>query len=571
MNNKVTRRIFLKQGLIATSTLLVPWKLFAEKPVNTINLTILHTNDIHGYITKSIAEWADPDFPPDLGGGSALATLIKQVKMECKQKDRRFMLLDAGDIYQGTPIGDESKGATIVDFFNRMGYDCWTLGNHDFDDGDKNVEKLISASKMPVLSSNTRSSKNKKEFPYGIKPYIIKNVDGLKIGILGITTEDMITLVPKEKLPEIVFTNVAPTVNKYILELKKQEVQFIILLSHLGFPRVDDGLSRRLKRFNKYRKNADARKFPNYTAYLNFIKKKKGFGLDDLEVTALIKNINLVIGGHSHIGIYPPYEVPETHTFITQAYSRLSTVGRIDLSLDKDTGTIIGISIEAINLWGERFKPDNDAEDYLRCQQDAVEKHLRRVIGKTETELQRGNYETTLGNVVTDAMRESVGADVALVNRGGLRANIRIGEIQEIDIYRVIPFDNPIHKMTVDGAMLANILEVSFSGRRKDSQLSGVKVVVNPLLPSGRRLCEVCINGKPLDLKKQYTFATSAYLSDGAVGYGLLRKIQRDMVKESITVRKAVVQYIEKKTPLNVSLEGRIKISTKATRADYLP
>jgi 5'-nucleotidase / UDP-sugar diphosphatase len=567
--NPITRRIFLKQGLIATSTLILPLKLFADKPGKTIDITILHTNDIHGYITASEAQWADPAFPPKLGGGSALATLLKQVKNECMDKGRNLLLLDAGDIYQGTPIGDNTKGKAIVDFFNMIGYDCWTLGNHDFDDGDDNMLSLVANAKMPVLSANTLSIKDNKN-PGNIKPYIIKDIGGLKIGIIGITTEDMVTLVPHERVPSLRFASAAPTVRKYVLELKKSGVDFIILLSHLGFPRVADSLPRRQKRFLRYRTDADKRKFPNYTAYLNYIKKRKGFGLDDLEVSTLVKNIDLIVGGHSHIGIYPPFEIPETHTFIFQAYARLSTVGRIDLSLSPKDGALVSIQAEAINLWKDHFKDDYAAHSYLLVQEDKIEGSLKKVIGRTEKELTYGNNETTMGNLVTDAMKESVDADLALVNRGGIRSNLRVGEIQEIDIYRVIPFDNPINMLTVDGATLLKILEIAFSGRRKDSQLSGVNVLVNPTLPSMNRVCEAMINGKPLNLKGKYKFATSAYLAEGAVGYGILKTIQPDMIKEAITVRKALIQYVIKHSPLKQEIEGRIKFNVNAKKADYL-
>ncbi|PIS28299.1 MAG: multifunctional 2',3'-cyclic-nucleotide 2'-phosphodiesterase/5'-nucleotidase/3'-nucleotidase, partial [Candidatus Marinimicrobia bacterium CG08_land_8_20_14_0_20_45_22] len=144
-----------------------------------LKVEIIFTNDIHGGIDRSDATFINPDFPPKLGGGAVAGRYIFQQRELARKNGWGFLLLDAGDIYQGTPLGTLSEGESIIQYMNTVGYDAITTGNHDFDNGWKNLKKLSDSARFPFIAANLyrKSTGQLVEF---VKPYIIKEIQGIK-------------------------------------------------------------------------------------------------------------------------------------------------------------------------------------------------------------------------------------------------------------------------------------------------------------------------------------------------------------------------------------------------------
>ncbi|RQV94826.1 multifunctional 2',3'-cyclic-nucleotide 2'-phosphodiesterase/5'-nucleotidase/3'-nucleotidase, partial [bacterium] len=167
--------------LLLLSCLVFP--LHAE----TYSVVICNTNDIHGGIDSSQANFMNPEFPPQLGGGASAATLIRYLRQMAKEQGKGFLLLDTGDIFQGTLVGTKSEGEAVMRFMNEVGYDCWVPGNHEFDLGRQVTERLMQQATFPTLSANIIDSSDGTAKLFA-QPYLIKDFSKLKIGIIGLTT-----------------------------------------------------------------------------------------------------------------------------------------------------------------------------------------------------------------------------------------------------------------------------------------------------------------------------------------------------------------------------------------------
>ncbi|MCK4510608.1 metallophosphoesterase, partial [bacterium] len=147
-----------------------------------IRLSVIFTNDIHGGIDRSGATFMNREFPPPLGGAASAATYISSVREHAEAEGDYVLLMDQGDIFQGTPVGNFRKGESVVEYFNTMSFDLWTVGNHDFDEGFENLWDLIEMSEMPVLSANLVWAESR-ELVEHVVPYIIKEYGGVKVAI----------------------------------------------------------------------------------------------------------------------------------------------------------------------------------------------------------------------------------------------------------------------------------------------------------------------------------------------------------------------------------------------------
>ncbi|HET6243952.1 MAG: metallophosphatase [Bacteroidetes bacterium] len=256
------RRNFLKQAIIGGTGFLglnaIAFDAFAKKEI--VKLTILHTNDVHSHIDPFPAN--DPKFG-GLGGAARRAALVKKIRNE----EENVLLLDAGDIFQGTPYFNLYGGELELKLMSQMGYDASTIGNHDFDNGLEGLEKMLPHANFPLICSNydfSNTIMKDKTIPYKI---FIK--DGLKIGIFGLGIE-LAGLVDKKLYGDTVYMDPMQYAAKMSYMLKHElHCDLVICLSHLGF---------------KYNSNK----------------------ISDVILAKKSKNIDLIIGGHTHSFLEKP-------------------------------------------------------------------------------------------------------------------------------------------------------------------------------------------------------------------------------------------------------------------------
>src|SRR6266404_7598549 len=231
----LSRRAFLKT--ISQAGLLCATPSFA-RAVETLNpetvtISILHTTDLHGHILPTV----DYNGNADLGG---LARCVTQIR-RWRRQNRNSILIDVGDVYQGTDVGVRSKGELMIDLFNYLKYDAWIIANHEFDWGMEPFEQALLRSTMPVLAANTAlEGKPAGEFsdvkhPFAkIHPLILKEIAGIKLAIVGVTTPGMSFWLRPELTRGIAFQYILEPVRRAITMAKHAGADAIVLAGHMG-------------------------------------------------------------------------------------------------------------------------------------------------------------------------------------------------------------------------------------------------------------------------------------------------------------------------------------------------
>src|SRR2546421_1994443 len=200
---------------------------------NTVCISILHTTDLHGHILPT----ADYNGNPNYGGLARCAAQIRR----WRRQNTNSILIDVGDVYQGTDVSLRNKGELMIDLFNHLNYDAWIVGNHEFDWGMETFIDALQRSTMPVLAANMvlngrpAGASSDSEHPFAkIQPLIVKEIAGIKVAIIGITTPGMSFWLPREFTPGLEFPHPAEPVRQAIAKAKSESADAIVLTGHMG-------------------------------------------------------------------------------------------------------------------------------------------------------------------------------------------------------------------------------------------------------------------------------------------------------------------------------------------------
>lgn len=528
-----------------------------------LRLDIMWSNDVHGGIDRSEATFMNPEFPPQLGGGASAASLIKYVRA-MNSKDRATLLLDAGDFFQGRPVGTVTQGRAVIEYMNAVGYDAMTLGNHEFDIMQPELEETLEMANFPILSCNVIDTRTG-EIPWYAFPYTIVNRMGLRIGILGFTTTDTKQMSFPENIKNIDFLDEKVSVTKYVKILREEEkVDIVIVLGHAGLPYDIEKV---------YLSRYDAEGTPLYE------ERRAHWGYDAQEIAREVEGIDLFIGGHIHKGVPKPWTDPVTHTLVIQGYAYGSGMGLITLTIDPETKTVSGYETPAlregalITLFEDQFIPDPEVSKMIEAQVAIAEEGMDEIVGSAGVHLSRTNVDaqSPMGNTIVDAMAYMVDADFAFLNLGGVRAEIKNGPVSYRDIFEVMPFDNMLISFKCDGETLKKIIETRVEGSRAGLIVSGVNVVYSRTRPSWDRVTTLKIGGQPWDPNKIYTVATTDFLMQGNAGLAMLMNIPHDDVtNHNINLRDAIVHYFKQKSPIKTKIDDRWKRSDDSPMASWM-
>lgn len=480
------------------------------------HLVILHTNDIHGHLPQEEAWWINPNFPPPIGNAAAVATIIKEERQKAEQNGWGFLLLEGGDIFQGTPLGEFTKGRAVIDFMNLMGYDAMTVGNHDYDKGQETLNDLIAAAEFPMLGANLVDSTGGKTIEY-LKPYIIIEKGGLKIGLFGLITHYLRGMATPENIQGLDIAKESATARQMVDLLKARNVDLIVGLLHTGYRH-------------------------------------------DKAIADSVPGIDVIVGAHSHTGLRQAYEDPKHHTIIVQTYGNLSSIGKLELLIDPVTKRIVGYESELKELFTESVPQDTAmvkivAEGVLQAEKGFDEK-----LGESLADMKRGggDRESSIGNFVSNAMMDATGAEISFQNSAGIKGDIMKGDITYRSLYKVDAFGNYLVTMDLTGSQVVKTCETSVLGYHAIFQVGGIQMIYDAKKPIWNRVTSVTINGQPIDTVKTYKVVTNNFLGAGGGNYKVFQEgINR--VDTYIQLRQAMVDYVRKKTPIDIRIEGRIK------------
>ncbi len=540
-SDSVTGEALIITGCEVTGTM--PVISLTSYPSNlTGKLVILHTNDTHG---------GDVAVKGDSIGTAGVAKLKEQYKAAGAD----VLLISAGDVIQGDPLVNLSKGETAIDFMNLASYDLMTPGNHEFDYGYNNLLERESQANFPFVSANILDKTSGQPV---FEPYKIFNASVGKVGVFGLTTPESLTKANPKNVASLSFPagdDMYKIAQEQVDTLKAAGCVKIIAVGHLG---TDEGSA------------------PNTST----------------DVIQHVTGIDLFIDGHSH-SVIPSQKVGST--ILTSAGSKLEEVGVV--TMDQS-------SIESHLISAHDYNEvDGSIDAKINTVSKAIDEALSDTFATTEVLLD-GNrspgvrtQETNLGDFAADAMlwaaNQAVGegtVDAAITNGGGIRESIQVGPITMKDMKTVFPFGNTISTLKITGHQLLEVLEAS-TYSTPDSlgafpQVAGISFTINtgisytpgaqypnstyygPAKP-GSRVTDVMIAGAPLDLNKTYTIATNDFLTAGGDTYYVFSECED--YNTYVALEDAMVNYTQKVLDNKViaseygTPKGRITLNTTAT------
>ncbi|ABR49732.1 5'-Nucleotidase domain protein [Alkaliphilus metalliredigens QYMF] len=471
-------------------------------------IMILHTNDIHGRVVEDRFDGM---------GFDRIATLVNQFRSE----NEHVLLLDAGDTFHGMPIATLERGESIVRIMNEVEYDVMVAGNHEFNYGQERLLELDEMANFPVLSANIK----KEDGSYLLTPYIIKELNGVKVGIFGLTSPETLFKSHPAGTVGLTFVNPVEAAKEMVEELQ-DEVDVIIALAHLG---TDES--------TKYEERSSA-------------------------VAEEVEGIHLIVDGHSHSLFEEGLLVGNTLIVSAEEYGKNLGVVEItmkDGQVDSITASVI-LKEEAMEL--EQDPTVKEVVDTIIEEQKLI---LSEVLGTTTVHLEGEREtaragETNLGNLITDAMQDATGADFVVTNGGGIRASIAEGKITRGDVITVLPFGNVVVTKEIKGSAVKEALEIGSKGYPEPSgailHVAGMSYTIDPNQPEGERVIDIMIQGEPLDLERDYLMATNDFLAAGGDGYTMF--VEALTITDYMSMDEAVMEYIQEKQVVAPQVEGRI-------------
>lgn len=499
----------LKKLSITLLTLLLVMSLTFTIVAEEVEFRIYHTNDVHSRVEED-----------DYAGSMGYAKIKTIIKNARKEKDN-VLYLDAGDTFHGQTIANINRGEAIVHILNLMKVDAMALGNHDFNYGQERLVDLNRISSFPLLGANVvREDGN--EVPYA-KDYVIKEYDGVKIGIFGLATPDTAFKTHPKNVEGLNFANPITTARNVVSELK-DKVDVVIGLTHLGISKGTE-----------------------YTSDM---------------VAEQVPGIDLIVDGHSHNVVSEGMMVNDTMIVMAGEYSQY--LGYVDLTVEN--GEISGLKANLIPA-EETADAEKDAliSTVVERINRANESITSQVVGETAVELDgaRGHVrtgETNLGNLIADSMRVKLDTDVAMTNGGGIRASIDPGKITQGEIITVLPFGNTTMATEVTGAAVKAALEHAISEYPATEglfpQVSGMKFTFDGDAAAGNRVQKVWVAGEELEEDKMYTLATNDFMKAGGDGFSMFA--DAPIIKEAGGLEEVLLEYIEANSPISPEKEGRI-------------
>ncbi len=494
-------------------------------------LTILHTNDHHGHFQKF-----NPYPVKDVGGLAAQSTLVNITRAEAEKDGGAVLVLSAGDVNTGVPESDLLDAKPDFKLMNMIGYDAMVLGNHEFDNSREVLLKQIEWAEFPILGANVVKKDTGKTL---VKPYVIKDIGGLKVAILGLLTEETPTLVLPENVADLEFKSVVETAKKHV-PLLRRKADLVIALTHIGL--YDEGM---------------------------------GY-VDDQKLAAAVPGIDIIVGGHTHTDLEEPILVG--NTIIVQAGGYSESMGRLDLVVDNISNKVTKHNYELLSVNGKKRVKYNGKKYYkyagtgyvedkeiLEAQTPFIEgadKLLGKAIGEASVELTGGksvnrSQETNLGNLITNGMLAKTGAEIAFQNGGGIRAGIAPGTISYRDVLTVQPFGNTLVVIDMTGEQIIEVLNLAAGkvGSGAFMQVAGLKVTYNS---ADKKAENVMVGDAPIDPVKTYKVVTNNFVAAGGDGYKMLKDLAK--YDTGYVDADATMEYIQNLGKVAPKTEGRITV-----------
>ena len=521
----------LPEGLTLDGTVITRGEAALLLDTATRDLTIIttmSTSDIHG----NMVPYTPSGSSIEVGGSARAAWLFD----EAERRNPNTLIIDGGDSPYNTDLANISLGKSSVDVMNAQGYDATVLGNHDFDYSFDNLLSLADRAEYAMLSANTYWKDG--TYPEQFEPYIVKEVGGVKVAIVGLTDDGSKATTHYANTQDIDFHD-QWEVGQEVVAQADAEADVVIMLSHLHGG--------------------------NNT------------------VPTRIDGIDMEIGGGNDIFGRP---LNIEGTVVVNPGGVGTCVNQTNLNL-KD-GEVLGYTFNQIILSSD-VPEDAEVKAIIEDYQADLDAQMEVVIGQCASDIAWSSplvrtQESPLGNLAADALRDYCDADIAIQNGGGIRAGLTAGDVTVGDVFAMLPFDNKVTLVEVTGQTVWDALENGVDGypttNGKFPQVSGIKYTFDGSKPAGERIVSVTLeDGTPLDLDAWYTLACNDFMCGGGDGYTMLNVFNPDdgnehnsetaaqdlpgcklVYRTNDYYRTVVSEYIKAQGSIAPALDGRITI-----------
>jgi len=514
------KKIFAVQALLFSLT-----GLHAAAAV----IAVYHTSDVHGWYSARPALWDKENSTRSIGGFPALSALLKK-------EAASYLLLDSGDMFQGTPEGILTKGMASITLMDQLGYNAAVPGNHDYDYGEPNLKVLISSAAFPFLGANLYYKADGSHADY-LKPYVVIEKAGKRIAVLGLLGRHTATSTLPANVKHLDFRDEADETAEWLPEIKKQNPDAVIVLAHIG---LSEDLAIKIVDVSTW------------------TFKRPPFGT--LPVARAAKGIDLVLGGHNHTALLNGYHDPVSGAWLGESGYGLSYVTRAELDFDDATGKLKGVKAALIPLWTDRTGEDPLVLETVAGFNAAVEREMGRVVGHAAEDLNFSpeGLDSGIGGWLSDITRMAAGTDLAFQNTKALRAEIKKGEVRLRDIYQAMPFDNTIITMRLTGAQLKRLMADNLIKGKSFIQVSGLEVEFRQ--DDAGRAAGITLKrgGREIGPKDEFSVATNSYLAFGGDLGGVFSG-GKDVKDTMIPVRDLMMDVFSS-VPVRPPATGRIKL-----------
>lgn len=498
-----------------------------------IRLTILHTNDHHGRF------WPNSDGEYGL---AARKTLIDRLRVEIKASGGHVLLLDGGDVNTGVPESDLQDAEPDFKGMNMLGYDAMAVGNHEFDKPPEVLAKQRQWLQFPMLAANIYKD-GKRMF----EPYRVFERGGYRIAVMGLTTDDTQKMVLPANIVGIEFRKPADEAAKLLPELRAK-ADMVIAATHMGH-------------------YTDGRRGVNAAG--------------DVEMARATQGLDLIVGGHSQNPVcmvaenrrndaYVPGQAcapdRQNGTWIVQAHEWGKFVGRADFELRAGKVELLRYELLPINMkqrlpdgtrrtFAEPIVEDAALRAFLQPFQNAGQAKLGIEVGSADGVLDGDRdrvrkVPTNLGTLLARAMMDRTGADLAIMNSGGIRDSLPAGKLTYRDVLKVQPFGNQVCVVRMNGAELLAYLQAAAKmtpGAGAFPQTAGVRmIIVNNTLESAT------IGGQPIDPKREYRLSINNFTATGGDGYPKLID-HPGLINTGFVDAEVLRDYITRNSPLKTA------------------
>jgi 5'-nucleotidase/UDP-sugar diphosphatase len=508
----------LRREVLPIALILIFWAGLAS-PLFSESLILVHSSDIHGHYKPYRIQVAGQERL--VGGMEALSHYVQEIR----RLEKNVLLIDKGDLLTGTLASDlkyqKVTGGAMMEFLNRVGYDVWSYGNHDFDGGQQNAAGLARLARFPTVMSNIIYKKNRKLFP--AEPYHIFALGPLRVGVIGVMEENFLTEVDPRAVEGLEVLPMEATLKNDLPRLKGQ-ADLVIVIAHCPFAAAE----------------SIARDIPGIHVILTASNEEK---------FAVVNGV-----------------------LIQSTLGYQQALGYLKLEVDKDRVT--RYEQKLIWLWADiDLKPSPAVSALVKEVDDSISAEFAKIIGTAKSDHKRSYYphenervESRLGDWITDVIRWKTGAQIGLHNSGAIRADIKAGPVTKADVFDVAPFHNRLVVFKLTARQIKDILEKDVERGWDRLQVSGLKYRYYPptAKPFGQRVDHIEVDGEALENQglllqpdRVYTVVSNDYLAgqakDKYFGFAI-----EGAKATGISLYESLIDWFRENRVLDYRLQDRI-------------